>query len=78
MRKIHLKIMLLVITALLLLGTVLGSVSVMYINYIGKTNLETLDRKLREDFDRLAKSQVESAVKISRERHITQKDKIRN
>ncbi len=64
MRKIHLKIMLLVITALLLLGTVLGTVSVLYINYIGKTNLETLDRKLREDFDRLAKSQVESALKI--------------
>ncbi len=64
MRKIHLKIMLLVIAALLLLGTVLGTVSVMYINYIGKTNLEMLDRKLREDFDILAKSQVESAVKI--------------
>ena len=64
MKKINLKIMLLVVASLFLLGSVMGTVSVLYINYIGDKNLQTLDRKLREDFDMQAKSQVESAVSI--------------
>ena len=64
MKKIHYKIMQLVIFSLLVLGLIMGTIAIINIKTIGRENIITLDKKLREDFDRLAKSQVESAVKI--------------
>ena len=64
MKKIHLKIMSMILICLLMLGVSMGVLSVIQLKLLGQENIQTLDRKLREDFDRLARSQVESALTI--------------
>ncbi len=66
MRKIHFKIITLVLICLLLLGISMSLISILELRSLGSENITTLDTKLREDFDRMAKSQVESAVSIIR------------
>ncbi len=64
MIRIKFKISLLVLTSLLVLGIIMGVLATIQVNDLGMKSLETLDRKLREDFDILAKSQVEQAVSV--------------
>ncbi len=64
MKKIHLKIMSMILVCLITLGAAMGIFSVLALKQLGDENINTLDTKLREDFDRLAKSQVESALTI--------------
>ncbi|QEN08823.1 methyl-accepting chemotaxis protein [Oceanispirochaeta crateris] len=65
MIKIKLKISILVLSSLLILGIVMGALAILEINKLGRNSIETLDRKLREDFDTLAKSQVEQALSVA-------------
>ncbi|OQY32752.1 MAG: hypothetical protein B6241_10030 [Spirochaetaceae bacterium 4572_59] len=64
MKKIHFKIISLVLISLLLLGITMGIVSISEIRSLGDENLHTLESRLRENFDLLIQSQVESAVSI--------------
>ncbi len=64
MKKIHLRIMGLVLLCLISLGVIMGIFSVLALGQLGDENIKTLDTKLREDFDRLAQSQVEAALTV--------------
>jgi len=64
MVKIRFKISVLVLSSLLVLGGIMGLLAIIQVNDLGQKSLETLDRKLREDFDVLAKSQVEQALSV--------------
>jgi len=62
--KIRFKISVLVLSSLLILGIIMGVLATFQVNDLGRKSLETLNRKLREDFDTLAKSQVEQALSV--------------
>ena len=64
MKKIHFKIISLVCISLLIIGVSLCLISIFELESMGAKNIETLEDELRSDFDRLAKSQVESAVTL--------------
>lgn len=64
MKKIQYKIITLVSLCLLLLGISMGLLSILGLRSLGDENILTLDTKLREDFDRMAKSQVEAAITL--------------
>jgi methyl-accepting chemotaxis protein len=65
MVKMKYKISFLVLGSLLLLGVVMGVLSAVELRKLGANNLETLDRKLREDFDTLSRYEVEMAVSVA-------------
>lgn len=65
MKRIHLKIILLVIISLLSLGLIMGFLSIFQIYTLGTNNINSLETKLREDFDLMIKGQIESAVTIA-------------
>ncbi len=65
MFKIKYKIVALVIASLLILGTVVGGLSVYNVQKLAGTTVDTLEEVLRTDFDNLAASQVESAISIA-------------
>lgn len=75
MKKIHFKIIGLVLICLLVLGISMGIVSIIEIRSLSNENIHTLDTKLREDFDRLARGQVEAAITIV-EQAYSRKDEI--
>ena len=64
MKKIHLRIVGLILMILVLFGTVMGFFSVFMLSRIGEQDIETLEKALRHDFDRLAKGQIESAISL--------------
>lgn len=64
MKKIHFRIIGLVLISLTALGISMSLISIMELRSLGNENIRTLDEKLREDFDRMSSSQVESAVSI--------------
>jgi len=64
MRKIHLKIIVLVTGCLLAAGITMGTLSIIEIRSLGTSNINSLEIKLREDFDRMIKNQIESAMSI--------------
>ena len=65
MVKMKFKITFLVLSSLLFLGVVMGILSAIELRRLGAENLETLDRKLREDFDTLSRYEVEMAVSVA-------------
>ncbi len=64
MKKIHLRILSLILMILVLFGAVMGSFSVFMLSRIGEQDIETLEQALRDDFDRLSQWQVESAISM--------------
>jgi methyl-accepting chemotaxis protein len=63
--KIKFKISFLVLLSLLFLGIVMGGLAVFEIKKLGNSSINTLDRKLRDDFDTLAKSQIDQALSVA-------------
>ncbi len=64
MKKIHLKILGLILIMLVVFGLVMGFLSVYMLKTIGARDIATLDKTLRDDFDRLSKGQVETAMAL--------------
>lgn len=62
MKKIHFKIISLVLFCLLILGISMSLISILELKSLGENHINTLDIKLKQDFDRMAKSQVESGI----------------
>ena len=65
MKKIHLKIMALAAACLLLAGLAVGFTAILQIRNLEESNIELLDSSLHEDFDRLIKGQVETAMSVA-------------
>lgn len=72
--KIKTKISLLVLSSLLILGLAMGALSIYELFSLGDKNITSFDRKLREDFDRMSKYQVELALSIVKDFHSQQND----
>ena len=64
MKKIHLRILGLILVMLVSFGAVMGVFSVVMLSRIGEQDIATLEKALRDDFDRLSKGQVESAISM--------------
>ena len=59
------KITLLVLISLLILGIAMGAISILELRSLSSKDLQTLDVKLREDFDRMSQYEVELALSIA-------------
>jgi len=75
MKKIHYKIIGLVILCLLLLGLTMSFVSILKIRSLGNENLKTLEQELRDHFDLMARSQVEIALSLA-EKSYSRRDEL--
>lgn len=64
MVKMKYKISFLVLLSLSVLGIVMGGLSVLIIEESGKGSIETLDSKLRQDFDTMSQYQIELAISV--------------
>jgi methyl-accepting chemotaxis protein len=72
--KIKTKISLLVLSSLMILGLAMGALTIYELFTLGDKNISSFDRKLREDFDRMSKHQVELALSIVKDLYSQQND----